>query len=557
MPHISIPASSPVRRIPGIWQWLPLILMALATLPAQEPVINPPATVTTTPAWGQWPRWGDQGDGTFRNPVLPADYSDLDCIRVGDEYVAIASTMQYAPGMVILRSRDLVNWTIAGHAVTDVSQIGSEMNWDHLGRFGRGIWAGAIRHHAGRYWVFFGTPDEGYFMTSATDLAGPWTPLHCLKAEPGWDDCCPFWDNDGRAWFVGTSFKDGYKTYLWPMSADGRTLDDAGRVLINQGGGREANKLYKIDGWYYHLFSESGHQNATRVVVMQRARSLQGPWEKPRQLTAPNSAECQPNQGGLVQAPNGRWWFLTHHGQGDWEGRCVSLLPVTWIDGWPIIGATDATGAPGTMVWSGPIPVPGQPRMMPQTSDDFSAATLGPQWEWRNQPRAGFWSLSERSGWLRLKAYPSQRRGDLSSAGNILTQRPFRAVGNVVTVACDVGGMVDGQRAGLCRFAGSWANLGVVQQAGKRRLECRIEHTATQGPELSGNRLWLRTTWGLDGQCRFSYSLDGTAFTNIGGAYKLSWGGYRGDRIGLYTFTEQGEAGCFDVDALTYDLPAH
>ncbi len=133
--------------------------------------------LTSHAAWGDWQTWGDQGDGTYRNPVLPADYSDIDCIRVGSDYYAISSTFQYSPGMVILHSKDLVNWTIAGHAVPDVSQIGPEMNWTRMDRFGTGIWAGAIRHHAGKFWVYFGTPDEGYFMTTATNAAGPWAPL--------------------------------------------------------------------------------------------------------------------------------------------------------------------------------------------------------------------------------------------------------------------------------------------------------------------------------------------------------------------------------------------
>src|ERR1035438_7586752 len=116
-------------------------------------------------AWGNWTRWGDQGDGTYRNPVLPADYSDLDCIRVGSDYYAISSTFQYSPGMVILHSKDLVNWRILGHVIDDVTQIGPELNWDRKNRYGRGVWAGAICHHGGKFWVYFGTPDEGYFMS--------------------------------------------------------------------------------------------------------------------------------------------------------------------------------------------------------------------------------------------------------------------------------------------------------------------------------------------------------------------------------------------------------
>ena len=174
--------------------------------------------------WGEWPRWGDQGDGTYQNPVLPSDYSDLDCIRVGADYYAISSTFQFSPGVVILHSRDLVNWTIAGHAVADLTQISPELNWDRMDRYGKGIWAGAIRHHAGKFWIYFGTPDEGYFMTTASDVRGPWAPLHCVLKGAGWDDCCAFWDDNGQGYLVGTCFRDGYNIHLWKLTPDGRDL---------------------------------------------------------------------------------------------------------------------------------------------------------------------------------------------------------------------------------------------------------------------------------------------------------------------------------------------
>lgn len=85
-----------------------------------------------SPSWGRWEKWGSQPDGTYFNPVLPADFSDIDCIRVGEDYYAISSTFQYSPGMVILHSRNLVDWKITGHAVTDIRKISPEMNWDRI-----------------------------------------------------------------------------------------------------------------------------------------------------------------------------------------------------------------------------------------------------------------------------------------------------------------------------------------------------------------------------------------------------------------------------------------
>ena len=130
-------------------------------------------------SFGQmYEKWGDQGAGIYVNPVLPGDYSDLDAIRVGKDFYAISSTNQFSPGMVVLHSVDLVNWEIISHVVNDLTAISSELNWDKMNCYGKGIWAGSIRYYKDKFWVYFGTPDDGFFMSSATNPAGPWDPLH-------------------------------------------------------------------------------------------------------------------------------------------------------------------------------------------------------------------------------------------------------------------------------------------------------------------------------------------------------------------------------------------
>ncbi|HSI86328.1 MAG TPA: family 43 glycosylhydrolase [Candidatus Methylacidiphilales bacterium] len=501
-------------------------------------------------SWGDWRTWGDQKDGTYRNPVLPSDYSDLDCIRVGSDYYAISSTFQYSPGMVILHSKDLVNWQILGHVVDDVTQIGPEMNWDRMNRYGRGIWAGAIRHHAGKFWVYFGTPEEGYFMSTAENPAGPWTPLHRVMGEAGWDDCCPFWDDDGQGYFIGTHFKNNYKTWLYKLTPDGRDLVKDSRVLLNEGSGREANKLYKINGTYYHFYSEH-RKGVGRCVMMQRAPNIAGPYTEKRQLSHGQSAEHEPNQGGIVQTEKGDWYFLTHHGKGDWEGRPASLLPVTWKDGWPILGKADNDDI-GTMVWSAPKPLPGSPIVTPQTDDAFDGPKLGVQWEWNYQPRADKWSLTERPGALRLHAFKPLHPDDLKAAGNTLTQRSFRTTGNLVTLALDLSGMADGQVAGLCHFSRDYSTIAVRCQNGNLTLESARNKSITQGTALTSRKIWLRSEWGLDGKSRYSYSTDGTVFTAFGETCQLGWADYRGDRIGIFNYNNNAEAGYVDCDAFTY-----
>jgi beta-xylosidase len=502
------------------------------------------------PRWGDWPSWGDQGDGTYRNPVVPGDYSDIDCIRVGADYYAISSTFQFSPGVVILNSRDLVNWTILGHVVTDLNQIGPELDWTKMNRSGKGVWAGAIRYHDQKFWVYFGTPDEGYFMSTATNPAGPWAPLHPVLKEAGWDDCCPFWDDDGQGYFVGTHFRDGYKTYLFRLTPDGRDIVKESGQLINEGSGREANKLYKINGTYYHLYSE--HQgNTGRYVMMQRSKNIFGPYAEKKQLGHADRPAMEPNQGGLVQTEKGGWCFFTHHGTGAWEGRCASLLPVTWIDGWPIIGEVGSDGI-GSMVWFGPKPVAGTPVATPQTDEEFQETSLPPQWEWNYQPRADKWSLTERPGFLRLHAFKPLRADDLMAAGNTLTQRSMRTKENVVTLALDLSGMADGQVAGLCHFSRDNSTLGVRQTGTARALEFTHARKTTPGPTLTAAKIWLRSVWGLDGRSQYFYSEDGANFTLFGEPYQLSWGSYRGDRIGIFTYNNQGETGFVDVDWFHY-----
>ncbi len=379
--------------------------------------------------WGNWQTWGDQGNDTYVNPVLPGDYSDLDCIRVATDYYAVTSTFQYSPGFAVLHSKDMVNWFVLSHVVTDLTQISPDMNWDRMNRYGRGIWAGAIRYHDKKFRIYFGTPDEGYFMSTAKNPKGSWEPLHHVLKEKGWDDCCPFWDDDGQGYFVGTNFSDGYKIHLFKLTADGKDIIKESNKVIYQSKGSEANKLYKINGTYYHFFSEVKPDG--RAVMMERSNNIWAPYTERKQLSHSQKKFNEPNQGGIVQTAEGDWYFLTHHGTGDWPGRVMSLLPVHWVDGWPIPGEVGLDTI-GRMVWSGKKPVKGTKVITPKASDDFNEAILPHQWEWNYQPHTDKWSLTERKGWLRLHAFKPIEQNNLLKAGNTLTQRTLRTGTNEV-----------------------------------------------------------------------------------------------------------------------------
>jgi len=507
-------------------------------------------------------KWGDQDDNTYYNPVLPADYSDLDAIRVGDDFYAISSTMQFSPGMVVLHSKDLVNWEIIGHVVNDLTRISSELNWDRMNCYGKGIWAGSIRYYNNKFWVYFGTPDDGFFMSSATNPAGPWEPLHQLWKVTGWDDCCSFCDDDGQLYFIATNFALDVKTnkkyniHIFKMNHDGKSLIMESDTIIHQSKGSEANKLYKINGLYYHYFSEVKKEG--RVIMMERSKNIYGPWEIKQLNHVSKMQDKEPNQGGLMQLTNGEWWFFTHHGSGDWEGRAASLLPVTWINGWPIIGEVGSDTI-GKMVWSKKKPITlKNPMLKIQTDDDFNSLTLHPQWEWNYQPRIDKWSLTERKGFLRLYAFipinPDNNNKILLRAGNTITQRSMRTKTNVVTVKLEIKGMSAGQYAGLTHFStSSYSTLGIKQVDEIRYLVYNYKDKDSVGIKIEGKSIWLQSSWNNQGSNSYSYSLDGKTFISFGSASQLTWGSYRGDRIGIFNFNTKYDKGFVDIDYFNYN----
>jgi beta-xylosidase len=525
-------------------------------------------------------KWGDQGDGTFKNPILPGDFSDPDVIRVGGDYYFITSTFQYSPGMAVLHSKDLVNWQYVGHCVADLPQLGPELNWDRMNRYNRGIYAGALRFHNGKFWVFFTTMDEGVFMTTAAHAAGPWSPVTRVWDKQGFDDPCPFWEDDGQAYLLLSSPGKQWWTRIYKMSSDGSSVDPASEKILDNYQSSEGNKIYKINGVYYVFHNEYHRASNVRVGVMMRAKSLNGPWEKKTILEdSPEHYDRQPNQGGLIQTRAGDWWFITQQGRGEsgeeyvharrgdadsatprpmdktgtYDGRPANLLPVKWVDGWPLPGTINKNGV-GNLIWTGKKPVNGFPIEVPQSSDDFTTAKLGPQWEWNHQPRQEKWSLTARPGWLRMHAFKPLLPGDFFKAGNTLTQRVMGTGEGAVEVKMDASRMADGQIAGLVFFWKNYAQIGVAQKNGQRNIVFNENEIRTEGPKLLPTDLaWVRAKIDDQGGCSFTYSLDGKTFTPIGTRFFFGWFNYRGTRLGLFTYNDLGEHGWVDFDSFHYD----
>ncbi|MGC9541955.1 family 43 glycosylhydrolase [Streptomyces sp. UG1] len=438
-----------------------------------SPGLLPPSTAAAaTPPAGTW---GDQGDGTYANPILPADLSDWDCIRVGSDYYGITSTFGYSPGMAVLHSKDLVNWRTLGGSVDDVTRIGPELNWDRMNRYGRGVWAGALRHQLGRYWLYFNTPDEG----------------------SGWSDVCPFWEDDGQGYLVTTHYSDNYKIHLYKLSEDGKSL--VGPAPVGQQAVQDRRCLLppvqrgEIRGPGAHDEPRLQHLRPVRDQAVAARQHLGGPRAQPGRAGAGSQrrlvlgdASRHRRLGGARAVPAARDLGGRHRHHG-----------------------VDRPGARRRHARSAgrrPAPV--------VTSDLFTDTRLGPQWEWHYQPRADHWSLTERPGYLRLKAFAPLAADNLTKAGNTLTQRVLRTAGGAtVTARLELAGLADGQHAGLCHYAATYIGLGVRRPGTTTTIAHNAGGTLTNGPEITQNAVWLRTSWDVNGVSRFSYSLNGTTFT--------------------------------------------
>jgi beta-xylosidase len=538
----------------------------------------------------QTAKWGDQCDGTYRNPVLPADFSDPDFIRVGKDYYGISSTLQESPGMVVIHSKDLVNWEIVGHVVSDISVLGDELNWDKMLGYDQGIYAGSLRFHNNKFYVHFTTKKTGWWVATADKPQGPWMVVQMKDMEGkklsgyGWDDNCPLWDDDGRAYIIASNFgKLEWCPRIFKMTEDGtqlldgriadksensKYLDIIGGYITHPYRTSEANKMFKRNGYYYFYFSEvrKAYDLKPRIPVLLRSKNIYGPYELKELLYSHGPAvDKEPNQGTIIDSPDGKdWFFLTHHGTGDFSGRFLSVLPVKWVNDWPQVGEdTDHDGI-GEMVW-GPLPkaISGDNNIKMQTSDEFSSSALGFQWEWNHQPRADKWSLAERPGYLRLKAFKPLNEDDLFKAGNTIGQRYYRSEKGIATLKMDISGMKEGQEAGAVHYdAGkAYASLGVIFTDGIKKLvyKQKLDKQAvvvTPGITIPSktNTIYLRTTVDFNGIAYFEYSFDNSKFGKLGGNSQFTWAYYRGTNLGIYTYNNKSDDGYVDIDWFHYQF---
>jgi beta-xylosidase len=502
----------------------------------------------------------DQGDGTFRNPVLHADYSDPDVVRRGDDYYMVSSSFNCAPGLPVLHSRDLVNWRIINHALKRQVPEDVFKTLQH----GKGCWAPSFRFHDGRFWIYYPDPDFGIYVVTAPDPAGEWSAPILVKAGKGLIDPCPLWDDDGQLYLVHAWAKSraGFNNVLTvvKLSADGTRAIDEGRRVI--GGADfpgyttlEGPKFYKRGGYYYIFAPAGGVKDGWQSVF--RSRSIYGSYEARIVLERGATAINGPHQGAWVDTPKGEDWFL-HFQDKDAYGRVVHLQPMEWKDDWPVIGADqdgDGKGEP-VLTFRKPATKDASGRFEPQTSDEFDRPSLGLQWQWQANPSDKWWSLSMKPGSLRLFSQPAPA-DSLWLVPNLLLQK-FPAPEFVATARLAPGSLRTDESAGLVVFGLDYAWIGVTRTGKQTRLSVRENRDARAGggeketgfADLPGPFVYLRVTVQEGGRCQFSYGPDNLKFTPLGPVFTAAPGQWIGAKVGLFASAPTGatRAGYVDAD---------
>jgi len=504
----------------------------------------------------------DNGDGTYKNPVLNADYSDPDAIRVGDDYYLVSSSFEDIPGLPILHSKDLVNWTIIGHALQ------RQPPFDHFSipQHGNGVWAPSIRYHKGEFYIYYPDPDFGIYLVKATNPVGPWSEPVLVEGGKGLIDPCPLWDDDGSVYLVHAfaGSRAGFKSVIVvkKMNAQGTGTTGDG-VLVYDGHATdptiEGPKFYKRNGYYYILAPAGGVSTGWQLAL--RSKNIYGPYERKVVMDQGTTPVNGPHQGAWVTTQTGEHWFL-HFQDKEAYGRVVHLQPMKWINDWPVIGIDkdgDGKGEP-VLVYKKPNTGKIVPRQTPAESDEFNDIKPGLQWQWMANPKGGWAFINAGNGSLRLYANKlPDSAANLWFAPHVLLQK-FPADEFTVTTKLDFhpDTRVENEKTGLAVMGLSYATLGVknkkdgiylvytlCKDADKKKPENETVLT-----KLVNGSVYLRVKVSNGAQCRFSYSTDGKQFTEAGELFTATPGRWIGAKVGLFCTRETttNDAGYADFD---------
>lgn len=505
----------------------------------------------------------DSGDGTYKNPILYADYSDPDVIRVGDDYFMTASSFNAAPGLPILHSKDMVNWKLINHAL----QIQVPVETFNVPQHGNGVWAPSIRYHNNEIYIYWGDPDFGIYMVKTKDPYGKWDAPVLVMEGKGLIDPSPLWDDNGEAYLVHAyaGSRAGVKSLLTvnKMNPEGTKVIDSGIHVFDGHGNHdtvEGAKFYKRNGYYY-IFAPAGGV-ATGWQLALRSKNIYGPYEEKVVLEQGSTNINGPHQGAWVDTPNGESWFY-HFQDVEAGGRIVHLQPVIWKNDWPVMGKDFDGNGIGEPVLSYKKPNLGKtyPIETPLETDNFNGFNIGLQWQWNANPNVLWHAKLPGNNFLRLFSIKSVEDSEnLWMVPNLLLQKfpaPNFTASTKITLFPEEA--KNGKTAGLMIMGMDYATLSISHDENGYFIKQTEAINAIKGFKEQINtekRLKTNTAYfkvevsSPDYMCQFSFSEDGKEFEKIGKPFKAQPGKWIGAKVGIFSVSTQvaKRGGYADID---------
>ncbi|RXP46882.1 glycoside hydrolase [Lutibacter sp. HS1-25] len=529
-----------------------LFLSSFSYLVAQQ-------TTTISKVWV-----ADNGDGTYKNPIIHADYSDPDVIRVGDDYYMTASSFNCVPGLPILHSKDMVNWNLINYALQKQPPFDVFDKPQH----GNGVWAPCIRYHNNEFYIYYPDPDYGIYMVKTKDPKGIWSEPILVKEGKGIIDPTPLWDNDGKVYlayaFAGS--RAGIKSLLvvCTMNQEG-TIANNDEVMLIDGHLNESTiegpKFYKYNGYYY-IFAPAGGVSTGWQTVL-RAKNIYGPYEKKKVLEQGKTEVNGPHQGAWVQTQTGEDWFFHFQDKGAY-GRIVHLQPMKWVNDWPVIGNDKDGNGSGEPVAVYKKPNVGKPYPIstPQDSDEFNNTKLSLQWQWHANPQV-YWGFPTSMGHYTMYCRPiPEKAKNLYDVPNLLLQK-FPAEEFTATAKLTFNARFNKEQTGLLIMGLDYSYL-KVQQLNNELFVSQVicKNADKNGIEkesnsikIKDNTFYLQLKVKKGGICEFFFSENGKKFKQIGSDFTAREGKWIGAKMGFLALREGviNDAGSVDIDWFRVD----
>jgi beta-xylosidase len=501
----------------------------------------------------------DNGDGSYKNPILNADYSDPDVIRVGDDYYMTSSSFNCIPGLPILHSNDMINWELINYALQKQPPFDVYDKTDH----GNGVWAPCMRYHNNEFYIYYPDPNYGIYMIKAKDPRGTWSEPILVKAGKGLIDPSPLWDEDGKVYmaYAYAGSRAGFKSLLaiCTLNSEGTIANTDDVIIIDGHNGEttiEGPKLYKRNGYYY-VFAPAGGVPIGWQTVM-RSKNPFGPYEKRKVLEQGSTTINGPHQGAWVTTQTGEDWFFHFQDKGAY-GRVVHLQPMRWVNDWPVMGTDFDGNGIGEPVMTYKKPNVGKkyPIQTPVETDEFNSPSLGLQWQWHANKQV-YWGFPSALGYFTMYCRPMPKDAtNLWDINNLLLQK-LPAEAFTATSKMTFNARFDDEQTGLVIMGGDYSSLRVIQKSGELYVSQIICKNAdkkgiekeSESVKLNKNTFYLQVKVTTGGVCNFYYSEDGSTFKPIGTPFTAKEGRWIGAKIGFFALRNgvTNDAGNVELD---------